>query len=117
AWVCFEDRAGGWESASHWGCVAFPFANFQRWSAALRCAEHIARAAQFPVRFGHFKPVRRSFQNGELRRSLLGLAEAQQDAKRFVFAAADPAPKLVQLGETESLGVCNQHNSRIWHID
>ena len=83
----------------------------------MRCAEHIARAAQFPVRFGHFKPVRRSFQNGELRRSLLGLAGAQQDAKRFVFAAADPAPKLVQLGETESLGVFNQHNSRIWHID
>src|SRR6266566_4627260 len=38
-------------------------------------------------------------------------------SKTASFAATDPAPKLVQLRETESLGVFNQHNSCIRHID
>ena len=34
-----------------------------------------------------------------------------------MFATTDSAPKLVQLRETESLGIFNQHYGCIWHID
>ena len=34
-----------------------------------------------------------------------------------MFAATDPASKLVQLRETKSLGIFNQHRSRVWHIN
>ena len=34
-----------------------------------------------------------------------------------MFAATDPAAKLVQLRKTESLGIFNQHYSCIRHID
>ena len=51
-----------------------------------------------------------SFQNRELRRCLFRLIGGQQNAIRFVLAAPDPAPKLMQLRQTKSLGIFNQHH-------
>ena len=96
--------------------IRLQVANLKRRQAALRRAEQIARAAQFPVCFGHFKAVPCSFQNGELRRSLPFLSGSQQDAIRFMLAAADPATKLMQLRQTESLRVFDQHHTGIRNI-
>src|SRR5215211_7249915 len=115
--VHFEDRHGSRTGAPHQFYVAFQIANLERGQAALCCAEEIAWAAEFPIRFGHFKPIRGSFQNSELCGCLFRLAGSQQNTSRFVFAATDPTPKLMQLRETESLGIFNQHYSCIWHID
>jgi hypothetical protein len=61
--VQFEDRYGSRAGAPHQFCVAFQIANFQRGQAALRCAQHITRATQFPIRFSDFEAVCRLFQN------------------------------------------------------
>ncbi len=93
--VSFENRHGSRASAPHQACVPFQIANLQRWQAALRRAEHIARPTLFPVRFGHFKAIRRSFQNCELRRRLWRLVGAQQNAIRFMLTTTDAATELV----------------------
>src|SRR6516225_2273575 len=106
--VDFEDRYRSCASTPHQACVAFQIANLQCWQTALGRSEDIARTSQFPVRFSDFEAVYGLFQNRELRGCLFRLVRAQQNASRFVFAAADPSPELVQLRETESLGIFNQ---------
>jgi hypothetical protein len=72
--VHIEDGDGRGTGAPHKICIPFQIANLQRRQAALRCAEEITWAPQFPIRFGNFKPVTGPFQNSEFCRCLIRLA-------------------------------------------
>ena len=80
--------------------------------AALALAEHLARAAQFHVLFGDLKAVRGL---GEQAQPLGRLGD--EEAPRSVFSAPHAAAQLVQLGKAEALGVFDDHDAGVGHVD
>src|SRR5207244_8774107 len=103
--ICLEDCHGSPARAPQQMRIRLQVTDLQRRQTALRRAEQIARATQFPVCFGHFEAVTGSFQNGELLGSLLRLRRGQQDTIGFMLSPTDPSPKLMELRQTKSLRV------------
>ncbi len=79
-------------------------------------AHEFALAAQAQVDLGQAEAVGVLGQRPQAR-GALGTGGPQEVAQRGVLTAADPAPQLVQLGDPEALGVLDQHQGRIGHVD
>src|SRR5437588_13042116 len=97
--------------------VTFQVADLERGQTALRCAKQIARSTQIPIGFGHFKSIARFFEHRQLRRCLLRWIRTQQDAIRLVLAAADPSAKLMELSQSETLRILDEHHRRVCNIN
>ena len=81
------------------------------------CAEELARAAQLQVQFGNLKAVG-GFGDGAQAlggRGIDSLA-GHEKAKRLPTPAPDAAAELVQLRETKSLRVLDQHRRGVGHV-
>jgi len=81
--------------------------------AVLAGPEKITRAAQFKVLAGDFKAIGRLAQGAQALPGQIIVAVADQDTVGFVGSAPDPATQLVQLGQTETLGIFDDHQGGI----
>ena len=80
-------------------------------------AEKVARAAELQVLFRDGEAVARGGHDLETLLVFLTLVVGDKDAVGLVPAAADAAAQLVELGEAEALGVFNQHERGVRHVD
>ena len=87
----------------------------QRDAAVLAGARELTHAALLQVQFGDLEAVRRLGEGAQPPRRLGDVA--QQDAVTLRRAAAHPAAQLVQLRQSEPLGVLDQHDARVRHVD
>src|SRR5574341_682111 len=81
-------------------------------------AEELARTPELQVHLGDLEPVagRRHRADASLR--LLGEAAAREkDAVRLPRAAPDAPAQLMELREPEPLGVLDEHDRRVGHVD
>jgi predicted DNA repair protein MutK len=86
--------------------------------AALLEAQRVAAAAQLQVLLGDLEAVVGAPQDVEA--LLGGLRQrriVEQDAGALARAPADAAAQLVQLGQAEALGVLDDHDGGVGHID
>ncbi len=86
--------------------------------SALPRAEHLAAAAEPQILLGDHEPVLGPAHHIEplARRLRQGLA-VEQDARGLLRAAADAAAQLMQLGKAEALGMLDDHDRCLRHID
>ena len=80
-------------------------------------AEKVARAAELQVLFRDGEAVARGGHDLETLLVFLTLVVGDKDAVGLVPAAANAAAQLVELGEAEALGVFNQHERGVRHVD
>ena len=86
--------------------------------ARLARAEHVALAAQAQILLGDAEAVLGLAQDFDPRwRRLAERPLVEQQAARAAGAAADPAAQLMQLREAEPLGVFDDHDRRLRHVD
>ena len=85
--------------------------------AALLRAFQVAGSAQLQVGFGNAEAVVRLAHDVDaLARVLRQLIGGDEDAERLVGAAPHTAPQLVQLRESEALGVEDDHDRGVGHV-
>ena len=77
-------------------------------------AEHRALAAQLEVDLGQLEAVGRARHRGQ---PLVALLAAEQVAPARRAAPPDPAAQLVQLGDAEAVGVLDDHDGGLGHVD
>jgi hypothetical protein len=85
--------------------------------AALLLSEQLTRPTQFEVSLSQAKPISGVFQNAQpllrdFRRFL-----TYQNAVRIVRSSTNPAPQLMKLSQTELLGIFDEHDGCIRHVD
>ena len=80
-------------------------------------AEKVARAAELQVLFRDGEAVARGGHDLETLLVFLTLVVGDKDAVGLVPATANAAAQLVELGEAEALGVFNQHERGVRHVD
>lgn len=81
--------------------------------AALPCAEKFSRTTQLQINFRQCKSVG-VFDEGMQART--AQVEGKQEAVGLVLSASDASAELVQLGESKTFGVFNNHDGRIGDI-
>ena len=91
--------------------------NSKRWEAALSGAKKIARPTQFQIFFGEHEPVVRLSQHLQPLQCVLAVSLCDQGTVAGMLAPADAPAKLVKLGETEPIGVLDQHYRRIRYVN
>jgi len=76
-----------------------------------------AGAAQLQISFGNFETVVSAYHGVKARAGIIGQeAGSDQNAMRFLRAAADAAAQLVQLRKTETFCVFNHHNRGVGNV-
>ena len=80
-------------------------------------AEKFARTAQLEVFVRYFESVCCSLHDlhAPLRRVVFGVRD--EDAGGFILPTPDSPSELVELREPEALGVFNNHNHGVRHVD
>ncbi len=117
AGVGFEDGGGHVSSPVDEAGVREPFREAYTAEAALRGAEYVAGAAEFEVFFGDFEAVDGVAHDVELAAVVVArFGIAEEDAPGAVFAAADAAPELVELGEAVAFGVVDDHDGGVRNV-
>ena len=102
----------------HHRVVAQQVADAERWHARLTRAEEVAGTTQPQIALGDLEAVVVSVsalsrsRPCSVKRRLI-----QEDAVRLVRAAADTAAQLVQLRQSETFGVLDDHDRRVGHVD
>src|SRR5439155_711547 len=90
----------------------------ERRQARLTRAEEIAGPAQREITLGNLESVRRLGHRLQPLARLVGKGRLiYKEAVRLVPIAADAAAELVQLRQTEALGVLDEHHARVLHVD
>ena len=89
----------------------------QRGQAVLRLAEEIAGAARFEVVFGHGEAVGRAAQKAQALAHRIAAVVRDQDAAGIRRAAPHAAAQLVQRRKAEALGVLDDHDGGVGHVD
>src|SRR5690606_5996738 len=85
--------------------------------AALLRTGQIARPAQFQVYFGNFEPIIGAYHGLQPEFAVLtDFAARHQDAVRLLGTTPHAPPQLVELRQTESLGILNDHYRRVGHV-
>ena len=84
--------------------------------AMLAGAEEIARAAQTQILLGDLKAVVGFTHDRKAGFYLLAFVVGDKDAPALVPAAPDTAAQLMQLAETEALGVFDDHQRGVRHV-
>ena len=79
-------------------------------------AEEIAGAAQLQILLGYLEAVVRFGHDLQTRLSRLVIIIGDEHAIAFVLAAPDAAAQLVQLAQTETVGIFDYHKRRIRHV-
>ena len=98
--------------------VAHEVGDLELHEAGLARAEQFARAAQLQVAAGDLEAVVRAAQHREpLLRERRERRVPEQHAARRLAAAADAAAQLVQLREPHALGILDDHQARVRHVD
>ena len=93
--------------------------------AALFQAQRVTAAAQAEILFRDLEPVLGAAQGlkpqprGLAQNTFLAVVPAavQQDAGAGLGTASDPPPELVKLGQAEAVGVFDDHDGGVGHID
>lgn len=85
--------------------------------AALHLAEDVAWAAAVEVFFGDFEAVGGLFEDGEFLACFLVVFVDEEDAVGGVGAASDASAELVELGESEAVGVVDEHDGGVGDVD
>ena len=112
-----ERRLSGLVGVEEDGEVFRHARNLKVGQAVLHRAEELARAAQTQVLLGELEAVGGRGHDLQALARVLRLALRDEDAVRSIGAAADAAAQLVELGEAEALGVLDDHNAGIRHVD
>ena len=86
--------------------------------AGLASAEKFAGAAELEISFCDFETVRGTHHGFEAGTGFVGHAHgADENAMRFLRAAADASAELMELGEAEAFGVFDDHYGSVGDID
>ena len=84
----------------------------------MACAENLALAANLEVFFGDLKSVGRLLHYAE---AFFGDGGAfvvgEQDAVALIGTTTDATTELVKLRKAKTLGVFDDHQRGVWHID
>src|SRR3954452_3116979 len=96
--------------------VAEDVGETQRGQARLFRAEELAGAAELEVHFRDVEAVRRFDEGADAFPGGVVHLFGDQDAVALRRAAADAAAKLVELGETETLGLLDEHQGGVAYV-
>ncbi len=99
------------------GAVADEVAEDEVGEAALGGAEEVAGAAEEEVGFGDGEAVGGGGEGVEALEGWGIFAGGGEDAEAFVWAAADAAAELVELGEAEAFGFEDDHDGGVGDVD
>ena len=100
------------------GAIAEEIGDAELGQAGLAGAEEFAGAALLEVEFSELEAVLRGDHGVEAGFGLLGdVLAVDEDAVALGGAAADAPAKLVELGEAETLGVVDDHDAGVGHVD
>ncbi len=80
-------------------------------------AKDVARAAEPKIRLGQLKAVGRGDKRLEPFSRFVGLRIAKHATKPGKLAAADPAAKLMELGEAKPMAALDRHQRGVRHVD
>ena len=85
---------------------------------ALPRAQHFAAAPQSQVLFGDDESILGAAHDVQsLARRVRQRLAIEQDTRRLLCAASDPAAQLVQLRQPEALGMIDDHDGGVRHVD
>ena len=78
--------------------------------------EKLAGTAQLQIHFGNVEPVRGFHQRADAGARRVVHLFGHQQAVALRRAASHPSAKLVQLGQSEALGLLDDHHAGIGHV-
>src|SRR5207248_8051607 len=114
--IALEQRRCRLARAIAEGLVADGIRNAKRRDAALPFTEEVAHPAQPEIGARDLEAILRLLEDAKSL-GCIGAHVAKKDAVGRIGAASDAAPQLMELRETEALGMLDQHDRRVRHVD
>ena len=101
----------------HESGVFCEIADAKRWEAALSGSEQVTRAPEFPIGFRDVEAIGGLFQDLQFMKGFGFFGCGEEDTIAFVDAAAHTSPELMELCETKTFCVLDEHDGGVWDVD